>query len=204
MGARGPKPLPANVHRLHGNASKKPISELVDGVQPLVEIPKWPAHLLPAAKAEWKRIGPLLEELGLIAKIDRTSLELYCQAYALYLYFDSRFTRDINRAEAALAAWMNDPATDGKPVPAGLGEALMIPTAGGNLIYNPNWVARNKAADQVDKFLASFGMNPSARSRVTASNNYPYLPGFEPEQSGQAAAAPAKITTLADFMPKPA
>jgi phage terminase small subunit len=202
MGARGPKPLPSNVHRLHGNASKKPIGELVDGVQPLVEIPSCPKYLLPVARAHWKFITPLLAELGLIAKIDRASLELYCQEYAWYVQHDIDYQADRKRVAAERAAWEADPANAGKPWTGGNGN--MIPSVNGSMVYNPNWVFRRQAAHNVDKFLASFGMNPSARSRVTASDNYPYLPGLEPEQGTPTAVQPAKISTLADFMPKPA
>ena len=78
MGARGPKPLPSNVHMLRGNPSKKPSHELLDGFQPQVEIPDCPPHLLPEARKEWRRITPELERYGLISKIDRAALALYC------------------------------------------------------------------------------------------------------------------------------
>ena len=113
MGARGRKPLPANVHLMRGNASKKPIGELVDGVQPLVEIPNCPPYLLKAAKAEWKRITPLLEELGLIAKIDRATITIYCAAVAWYEWHERRLQEDIAKAEAARVAWAADPANAG-------------------------------------------------------------------------------------------
>jgi len=201
MGARGPKPLPGNVHRLRGNASKKPIGELVDGVQPLVEIPNCPKHVLPLAKAHWKFITPLLVDEGLIAKIDRTALELYCEAYAWYVWHDTCLQRDIKAADEKRIAWEADAANAGKPWLGG--DGFQIPTPNGSFTYNPHWVGKNKSAEQVDKFLASFGMSPSARSRVTASDNYPFLPGLEPEQTGdKPAAAPAKIRSLSDFAAK--
>ena len=52
MGARGPKPLPANVHLLRGNPSKLSNADLVDALQPEVEIPNCPRHLLPEARKE--------------------------------------------------------------------------------------------------------------------------------------------------------
>ena len=50
MGARGPKPLPANVHRLRGNPSKLAFSGLADSVDPAIEVPGVPRHLWPEAR----------------------------------------------------------------------------------------------------------------------------------------------------------
>jgi hypothetical protein len=50
MGQRGPKPLPANVHQLRGNASKKPIGAILDEFRPEVEIPDSP--VLDVARGE--------------------------------------------------------------------------------------------------------------------------------------------------------
>lgn len=199
MGARGPKPLPSNVHRLRGNASKIPIGELVDGLQPTVEIPGCPKHLLPAARTEWKRIAPLLEELGLIAKIDRAALALYCQAYAWWIWHEEGLQRDIRVAGEKRDAWEKDAATSKRPWAGG--DGFQIPTPNGSFTYNPHWVGKNKAAEQVDKYLQSFGMSPSARARVTPSDNYPFLPGMEPLIGPAAPAPEAKIRTLADFAP---
>ncbi len=79
MGQRGPKAMPANVHLLRGNPSKKSFAELAGEVHPEVEIPGCPKHLLPEARKEWRRIGLELQKLGLISKLDRTALGMYCQ-----------------------------------------------------------------------------------------------------------------------------
>ena len=93
MGARGPKPLPANVHLLRGNPSKLPLGDLVDALQPEVEIPHCPRHLLPEARKEWKRITPELERYGLISKLDRGALSLYCQAWARWVWAEEQLQR---------------------------------------------------------------------------------------------------------------
>jgi phage terminase small subunit len=203
MGSRGPKPLPANVHLLRGNASKKPIGELVDSIQPPVEIPACPKFLLPAAKKEWRRITPLLYDLGLIAKIDRGTLAIYCAAVAWFEWHEQRLQEDIARVAAARAQWDADPANAGSAWSGG--DGYMIPTANGNWQYNGHWVGKNKAAEQIDKFAANFGGAAAFRARVTPSDNYPFLPGMEPqanETKESTASAPAKISSLADFAPK--
>jgi P27 family predicted phage terminase small subunit len=49
------------------------------------EIPDIPIGLSDLAKEEWARITPLLEELGLIGKINLSSLAQYCAFYARWL-----------------------------------------------------------------------------------------------------------------------
>lgn len=200
MGARGPKPLPANVHRLRGNASKLPGSAFTGAVEPEVEIPNCPKHLLPEAKKFWRGITPELQVLGLIGKIDRAALALAAQEWAWWVWHDTKLQADIKRVEAAEAAALaeheqkvrdyeaaiaagGDAATQArKPDPfvwTG-GDGFTVPTPNGHAGYNLHWVGRNKAAAALDKFLQSFGMSPSARGRVTPSSRQMALPGVEP------------------------
>lgn len=190
MGARGPKPLPKNVHLLRGNPSRLSPSQLRDGFEPEIEIPGCPDFLLPEARKEWRRITPLLKKDGMIAKVDRSALTLYVQEWAQYVWWDKLFQIDMKRAAANRAAHEQaeevkrlDAETRGKMYvvqPWSGGDGVGIPTVNGNFTYNPNWAARNKHAAAVDRFLASFGLSPSSRGRVTPSNRQPYLPGFEP------------------------
>lgn len=164
MGQRGPKPLPSNVHMLRGNPSKKTAAQLMDSLQPEIEIPDCPPHLLPEAKKEWKRISPELQRYGLISKIDRAALCLYVQTWAELVYAEKMLKRNMARAavkmEAAEAAGQEYFGGDG----------LTELTTNGNIIYSPYWVIANKARAQVDRFLSNFGMSPSSRGRVNPSN----------------------------------
>lgn len=163
MGARGPKPLPANVHMLRGNASKKSIADLVDEFQPEVEIPGCPSHLLPEARKEWRRITPELERYGLVSKLDRASLALYCQAWARWVWAERQLQRAQATAEAAMAA----AEAAGQEYTGG--DGITVPTPNGHMTYSPHWVVANKAMEQVHKYLASFGLDPASRGRVAPS-----------------------------------
>jgi len=171
MAKPGPSALPSNVHRLRGNASKKPLHELLDDFQPQVEIPDCPPHLWTEAKKEWKRITPLLQRYGLVSKIDRAALALYCQTWARWVWAEkmlSRAQRDADRR-------MREADARGEVYTGG--DGLTMPTPGGHITYSPHWVIANKAMEQVHKFLHSFGMKPDARSAVTLSTNrQPELP----------------------------
>lgn len=164
MGARGPKPLPANVHLLRGNASKKPIADLVDGLQVEVEIPDCPPHLLPEARKEWRRITPELERYGLISKLDRSALALYCQAWARWVWAE----KSLARAQKLAAEAMVAAEAAGKPYEGGDGVVVMTPN--GHMTYSPHWVIANKAMEQVNKYLASFGLDPATRGKVNPSS----------------------------------
>lgn len=144
MGARGPKPKPNVVHLANGNPSKKRFSDLQNGLRMPVEIPDAPQHLKGEARAEWDRITPELLRLGLIAKVDRAALMVYCQAYALYV-----------RAQEKIDE---------------LGEiALIQSTTNGYEQIGPWMQLSNRAADQMKSFLSEFGMTPSARTRVNVT-----------------------------------
>jgi phage terminase small subunit len=204
MGQRGPKPLPGNVHQLRGNASKKPIASLLDELKPDVEIPGCPRHLLPEARKEWKRVTAELERYGLVSKLDRSALALYCQAWAWMVYHEEQLQRDMRIAAERAAEWERQEADrlagaeqrgdtyTVRPWPGG--DGFMIPTGKGGFMYSHHWVAKNKAADQVDKFLASFGLSPSSRSRVSMSDQYPYLPGMDPGTEEKKPEQPSKPT----------
>lgn len=176
MGQRGPKKLPSNVHRLRGNPSKLGAGELLDEVRPPVEIPSCPNHLLPDARKEWRRITPLLEQLGLIAKIDLAALAVYCQSYGRWRQAELKI-RELNEQSP-----LTMPGLVGK-TPSGYEQVSV-------------WLQiSNRSVETMHKFLCEFGMSPSARSRVTPSDVQPFLPGLEPA----AAAAPGAIAQVTGF-----
>jgi P27 family predicted phage terminase small subunit len=165
MGKPGPRPLPANVHQLRGNPSKKPLGAILDEFRPEVEIPDFPSWIWPEAKKEWKRISVELERYGLVSRLDRAALVLYCQAWAKMVWAERQLTRAMAAADKARAA----AEADGREYTGG--DGLMVKTANGNFTYSHHWVVGRHAAAEVRRYLDLFGLSPSARSRVTASDN---------------------------------
>lgn len=165
MARPGPKPLPANVHALRGNPSKKALGAILDEFRPEVEIPSFPSWIWPEAKKEWKRISTELERYGLISKLDRAALVLYCQAWAKMVWAECQLSRAMKAAEEARmkAEQAGEDYTGG--------DGLMIKTANGNFTYSHHWVVGKHAANEVKRSLDLFGLSPSARSRVTTSDN---------------------------------
>lgn len=161
----GQKPIPNNVHVLKGNPGKKNLTQLMDSLQPEIELPGCPAHLLPEAKKEYKRVTPELVRYGLISKIDRAALCLYLQAWAELVYAERMIQRAMKVAEIKRAE------AEAKGEEYFGSDGLVEITKLGNTIYSPYWVIANKARNNVDRFLANFGMSPAARTRVTPSNH---------------------------------
>jgi len=162
--------LTAALRLLEGNAGKRPL-DLTAGVNPKIEVPSVPKHLGTEAKKEWKRITPLLEELGLISGLDRTALALYCQAAGRLAELETAFnsmvsTKVADGAEYADAVY----AASYSVTPSGYAQQSVIVQLIG------------KHREQVNRYLMHFGLSPAARGRVQASNYVqPSLPGFEPQ-----------------------
>lgn len=154
MGQRGPKPQSNVIKLLRGNPGRRTL-DLSDGVQPEVAVPDVPAHLSFDARKEWRRITVELESVGLISRLDRAALAIYCQTWGRLVL-----------AEKALAAKQKQAKEDG------LDEADAVFTQ-----QTPTGFVRESALFRVvgklqqdcDRYLASFGMSPSSRSRVKAS-----------------------------------
>ena len=165
MGSRGPQKLPANVHVLRGNPSKLSINELLREFNPETEIPGVPKHLWPEAKKEWKRVANELVRYGLISKLDRAALSLYCQAWAKLVWAESMLARAMATAEEGrIAAEAKGEVWRG-------GDGIMVPSPNGSLVYSHHWVVQRRAAQEVHWYLQAFGLSPVSRGRVTPSDH---------------------------------
>lgn len=171
MGERGPLPKPAALRALEGNAGKRPL-DLAGGVNPRIEIPSAPKHLGVEARKEWKRITPLLEELGLISGLDRTALALYCQAVGRLAELEAAF----NGKVAAIAE------SRGIDYADAVYEASYAVTPSGYAQQSVIVQLIGKHREQVNRYLMHFGLSPAARGRVQPSNYVqPTLPGVDPK-----------------------
>ena len=157
MGQRGPRPMPDNVREFTGTA-RRPLraADLSEGVHPEVALPPMPQHMSPEARKEWKRITPLLLELNLLTRIDRSAIERYCRVYGRWQQVERAITAD----QARLAS-------EGKEATG----ALMFVTETGYQRETMVHRLARELAHRVEQAEACFGMNPSARARVVASRN---------------------------------
>lgn len=79
---RGRKPKPTELKIAQGNPGKQSKAILSRGLKIPNAIPDPPADLSELAADEWRRIAPLLHDIGMLAKIDRDALALYCESLA--------------------------------------------------------------------------------------------------------------------------
>lgn len=168
-GTRGPLPKPAALKLLEGNPGKRSLN-LADGINPRVEIPSAPKHLGIEARKEWKRITPILEELGLVSGLDRAALALYCQTVGRLYEMEMAFN---GKVDLNIAKGMNYHdavyATSFVTTPNGFEQQSVI------------YQLIKSHREQLNRYLMHFGLSPAARGRVQASNYVqPSLPGIEP------------------------
>lgn len=170
-GSRGPLPKPIALRLLEGNAGKRALN-MSDGVNPPIQTPTVPKHLGVEARKEWKRITPLLEELGLISGLDRAALALYCQAFGRLSELEAAFNGKVNRL------------VDGAEVQMDYADAVYK----ASYSVTPSGYAQQSVIvqlikshrEQVNRYLMHFGLSPAARGRVQPSNYVqPTLPGID-------------------------
>lgn len=152
-GNSGRPSLPASVHVLNGNRSKKNLGSLIDAVKdPVVPVnaPPMPEFLTGEAVAEWERLVPALIALGWVSNLDLMALASYCQAYADWV----RFQR--------LIATRNSESLDG------LGGEVQTFKTGAQQTHVLRQLA-NDAEKRANAAAAQFGLSPLARRNMRAS-----------------------------------
>lgn len=173
-GTRGPLPKPAALKLLEGNPGKRALN-LSDGVNPRVEVPSMPKHLGAEARKEWKRITPLLEELGLVSGLDRAALGLYCQALGRLAELETAFNGQVDLLVAS-----------GKKYAEAVFDASHAVTPSGYAQQSVLVQLIKSHREQVNRYLMHFGLSPAARARVQPSNYLQQeLPGVEAKPAMQ-------------------
>ena len=136
---RGRKPKPTSLKKLGGNAGHRSLDSQEPAPNVPERVPYAPRWLGDDAKAEWRRMVKALMKLGLYTDIDRTALEMYCQAYGRWLKAELECTDQ--------------------------GEVLRSEETG-NLYQNPWYWVANREWEKLRKMLPEFGLTPSARTRL--------------------------------------
>ncbi len=137
MGRRGPTPKPAHLKTLEGNPGKRPLKG--NSAKPRSVAPDCPDWLSPEAKAEWKRLAPELERLGLLTVLDRAAFSCYCQSYA-----------HVVQAQAVLRE-----------------HGTMYVTGSGRVRERPEVAIASSSLKLMRAFAVEFGLTPSSRSRFS-------------------------------------
>jgi P27 family predicted phage terminase small subunit len=140
-------PTPTALKLVRGNPGRRPIRAEPQPPVP-AEMPKPPAYLTATAKKQWRQLGPELHRLGLLTVIDITTFAALCQAYG-----------DWVEARAAIADMAAaDPISHG----------LTVKGSTGSLVQNPVVAIAERAAQDMVKYGAKFGLSPTDRTRLAA------------------------------------
>lgn len=144
MGRRGCAPTPTPILKLRGCWKAK-----LRKKEPKVELvaPKCPASLTAEEKAVWKHTVPVLLDMGVLAKIDETALEIFCQ--------------DLVRRRHA------------QDFIAKHGETYTLTETGEDgekrircIVQFPQVSIARSLGDSLRRMMVEFGMTPSARTRI--------------------------------------
>lgn len=160
MGKRGPAPKPTNLKLLQGNPGKRPINKSEPQFPKYVEPPKPPSHLNKYGKKEWKRILPVLMNVGLMTEADYAALAAYCQSYGTWV-----------EAEKLIKE-----------------KGFTYISDKGNCIQRPEVGIASTAMKNIVTFAREFGMTPSSRSNIkvdaTVESKDPFVEFISGGKSG--------------------
>lgn len=175
---RGRKPKPLEVRRREGNPGRRPLPE--DAPEPSAAIPNCPPHVQGEARREWHRIGVELVRLGLVARIDKAALAIYCQLWQRWIEAENA-VRDLGLivTNAQLRDYVSQKVLTAK----GIKEASKLETKPGFLFpgldaeeedksypgKNPFLSIAESCMDRMKTYLVEFGMTPSSRARVKST-----------------------------------
>ncbi len=139
MGERGPLPKPYARRRNSRPTAPKAV---------LVERPVMPSELPDEAKAEWRRLVPQLEDMQLLARIDRALLIRYVTAWADWVELEGMLR------------------VSGK----------LIKGQQGNVVRNPLWLMKRDAEQIVTDLARQLGLSPTSRLRAGIKHELPTPP----------------------------
>jgi P27 family predicted phage terminase small subunit len=138
MGARGPRPQPANVRLLHGETRPSQVNfdePVPVAVQPV--LPRWAGARV---RKVWQRVSADLAAMDLLFRADQDALLVYCEAVVKY--------EDACRL-----------------VDEG---GLLVVGDGGRVVKNPAVQLMRDFGQSVRGMAAEFGLTPAARVGLKA------------------------------------
>ena len=138
MAVRGRKPKSTALKELEGNPGHRALN--ANEPTPDRRAPRCPSWLEDEAKKEWKRMGVVLEQYGLLTDMDMAAFSGYCQAYARWKEAEEFITQ----------------------------HGTMVRTPNGYLQQVPQVSIAQTNLKILLRFCEQFGLTPSARSRIVA------------------------------------
>ena len=143
MGQRGPAPKPTSLVLLEGNPGKRPINKREP--QPRRIAPKCPAYLDEDAKAEWRRLVPVLRRMKVLTEADYMVLSSLCQAYSTMVKAQKKLTES----------------------------GLLFKTQSGYVQQSPLLSIVSSCVETITRLAREFGLTPASRTRLQMLSGAP-------------------------------
>ncbi|MFH2074443.1 MAG: phage terminase small subunit P27 family [Pseudomonadota bacterium] len=140
----GRKPLSNIIKFKTGNPGMRKLKQ--EPIPPAGDIPTPPVHLDAYGVEEWNRVVNGLYVMGVLNQIDQQTLAAYCGAYSRWRHAEEELKK-LSKKGGDIAA-------------------LVQKTISGNWIQQPLIGIANKAAGDMMRYAADFGLTPSARARL--------------------------------------
>lgn len=131
MGQRGPLPAPDNLRLLRGKEPSKAPPTVSKRLPP--GRPSPPSWLDREAKAEWNRVVPALDELGVLAKVDRAIVATYCTAWS----FERQAKAKLDEEGLTRVGGLTHPPAKNPAWQIWREAAAMVTTVGAQLLLTP-------------------------------------------------------------------
>jgi P27 family predicted phage terminase small subunit len=149
MGRRGPAPTPTNISKLRGSTLVTKRREATEVKGPAGK-PRCPQWLDADSRAAWRQLVPMLEQMGVLTRIDGNALARYCRLWSRW-----------RKAEAFIEQ---------------KGDMYPLRDEKGGIKCFQQWpqvAIANKLAQQLTRLEQEFGMTPSARARLNLTTQAP-------------------------------
>ena len=137
---KGRKPKPTNLKVLEGNPGQRKLND--NEPKPQNKAPDPPLWLDEVARAEWLKLAPVMERIGLLTEADEIIMANLCQEYSDILKY-----RKVLAEDGATYQHTNVK-----------GEA--------NTVTRPEAILLYKAQQMLKAYCVELGLTPSARSRI--------------------------------------
>lgn len=99
-----------------------------------------PGHLSLVAKEHWYEVTSLLDDAGLLSKLDRFALEIYCSVYARWIEAQKELAKE--------------------------GASVVVKGPRGGFQENPWYAIAIQCQREMRTYLDRFGLTPEARSKL--------------------------------------
>lgn len=136
----GRRRKPNAIREAEGNRGRRPIPD-----EPKVPAgTTMPSYLSAGARAVWRRLYPLLDESGVLARTDREALIEFCTVFDRWRV-----------AEAEVSEWLEQKNT------------YLVKQRNGVIKPHPSIAIANTYLDKARQLQADLGLTPTSRSRVS-------------------------------------